>query len=171
MSMIRGIRFRHCVVGLFLSLPGMSAALVYASGAPVVNPAPEFVGGADAGRAITLQSLKGKPVILLFAASPRDHAFRAQLNRLKGSYEHLAAQGALFFAACSSSGRIPSNIPFILVNNPATTAAAYDVGKGFSIAIIGRDGNLDCISPKPLPGQRILDLVMNNASLQEQLRR
>jgi hypothetical protein len=94
------------------------------------------------------------------------------MSELKGRYERLAAQGLLCFSAFTrEGGRIRSNIPFIEVNDPSATAAAYDVSKGFAIAVIGRDGNLDCLSTRPLPGQRILDLVMNNASVQEQLRR
>lgn len=94
------------------------------------------------------------------------------MSELRGRYERLAAQGLLGFVAFTTEGgRIPSNIPFIEVNDPASTAAAYDVQQGFAIAVIGRDGNLDCLSTKPLPGQRILDLVMNNASVQEGLRR
>jgi hypothetical protein len=94
------------------------------------------------------------------------------MNAFRGRYERLAAEGMLFFAAFTAEGgRIPSNIPFILVDVPTATAAAYDVPNGFAIAVIGRDGNLDCLSTKPLPGQRVLDLAMNNAQVQEQLRR
>jgi hypothetical protein len=142
------------------------------STAQVVNPAPQFVGGADAGKKITLASLRGKPVLLIIAPSPRDRSFRRQLQELNGRYERLAAQGLLAFVALTvDGGRIPSNIPFIRVNDPAATAAAYDVQQGFATAVIGRDGNLDCLSTRPLPGYRVLDLVMNNAEMQRLLRR
>ena len=138
----------------------------------VINAAPSFAGGAEAGRSIQLSSLRGKPVVLVIAPSPKDRAFRSQMGDLRGTYERLAAQGPLCFAAFTSEGgRIRSNIPFILVNDPVAAAGAYDVQKGFAIAVIGRDGNLDCLSTKPLPGQRILDLVMNNAEMQGLLRR
>jgi hypothetical protein len=138
----------------------------------VINAAPSFSGGAAEGRTITLGSLKGKPVLLLIAPSPKDHAFRRQISELKGRYERLAAQGMICFAAFTTeAGIIPSNVPFLTVNNPAAAAAAYDVSGGFAVAVIGRDGNLDCLSTKPLPGQRILDIVNNNASVQQQLRR
>jgi hypothetical protein len=150
----------------------LAASPGHAKEASVVNAAPLFSGGASAGRNIQLSSLRGKPVILVIAPSPRDHAFRGQMSELKGRYERLAAQGLLCFAAFTTEGgRIRSNIPFIEVNDPSAMAAAYDVSKGFAIAVIGRDGNLDCLSTRPLPGQRILDLVMNNASVQDQLRR
>jgi hypothetical protein len=138
----------------------------------VVNAAPAFAGGGTAGRKITLASLRGKPVILVFAPSPSDLKFRKQMSEFKGSYERLAAQGMISFAAFTSApGRIPSNIPFILVDDPSPVASAYGVGNGFAIAVIGPDGNLDCLSLKALPGQRILDLVNNNAARQTDMRR
>ena len=138
----------------------------------VVNAAPAFAGGGSVGRRITLASLRGKPVILVFASSPSDREFRKQMSEFKGSYERLAAQGMISFAAITSfQGRIPSNIPFILVDDPSPVASAYGVGSGFAIAVIGPDGNLDCLSLKPLPGQRILDLVNNNAARQTEMRR
>ena len=166
--------FRLPVLAAVLSVTAFltTHVLGIAKDALVANAAPAFTGGASAGRTITLASLRGKPVLLLVAPSPRDRAFRSELAELKDRYERLAAQGLLCFAAFTvEDGRIPSNIPFIMVNDPTATATAYDVQKGFAIAVIGRDGNLDCLSAKPLPGQRVLDLVMNNASVQEMLRR
>ncbi len=149
----------------------VSTCAFAATGSAVVNPAPAFTGGAEVGKAIQLSSLRGKPVVLLIAPSPRDSSFRRQLGEFKGVYERLAAQGFLFFAAFTSEGgRIPSNIPFILVNNPAEVAANYDVASGFAIAVIGIDGNLDCMSTKALPGQRVLDLANNNAAMQQRIR-
>jgi AhpC/TSA family len=142
-----------------------------ASAADVVNPAPGFTGGREAGRSITLSSLRGKPVLLVIAPSPQDGAFRSQMQRLRGYYERMASRGVLCFAAFTvQGGRIPSNIPFILADNPASVASQYGVGK-FAVAVIGPDGNLDCLSAVPLPGQRVIDLMENNASLQSQLRR
>ena len=138
----------------------------------VANLAPGFIGGADVGKKLTLESFRGNPVILVIAPSPRDGAFRQQMKELKGRYERLASQGLIAFAAFTTEGgKIPSNIPFILVNDPSSTAAVYNVQKGFAIAVIGRDGNLDCLSTKPLPGYRILDLVINNAGVQSLIRR
>lgn len=166
------IASRRTGVALLSLVLSIVAPRVHAKDSSVVNAAPSFAGGASVGRTIQLSSLRGKPVILLIAPSPRNRAFRSQLSELRGRYERLAAQGLIGFVAFTTEGgRIPSNIPFIEVNDPASTASAYDVQTGFAIAVIGRDGNLDCLSTKPLPGQRILDLVMNNASVQEQLRR
>ena len=155
---------------LTASLPFVSAEGINKGGVP--NAAPSFGGGSAEGRTITLSSLKGKPVLLLIAPSPKDRAFRSQISDLRGSFEHLVSRGTICFAAFTlESGIIPSNIPFLTVNNPASVAAAYDVASGFAVAVIGVDGNLDCLSTKPLPGQRIIDLINNNASVQEKLRR
>ncbi len=166
-------RFSSVALFLLASLmTGVDAGELIAKDSFVVNAAPGFTGGASAGRKITLASLSGKPVVLVIAPAPSDHAFRSQMKELKGCYERLASQGMLFFAAFTASqGSIPSNIPFILVDDPKSVASSYDVTRGFAIAVIGRDGNLDCLSSKPLPAQRILDLSMNNADFQMQLRR
>jgi len=161
-----------CCEALICFLLAVCSASLSAKESNVVNAAPSFTGGAEAGRKITLASLRGKPVVLVIAPSPKDRAFRTQMKEFRGRYERLAAEAMLFFAAFTTEGgRIPSNIPFILVDDASATASSYDAPNGFSIAVIGRDGNLDCLSTKPLPGQRILDLAMNNAQVQEQLRR
>lgn len=163
---------------IFPSLLSVAVMQVAISATPpakestVVNAAPQFAGGAAVGKNITLASLRGKPVVLVIASSPRDKAFRKQMKELRGYYERLASQGLIAFAALTNEeGRISSNIPFILVNDPSATASAYDVQNGFAIAVIGRDGNLDCLSTRPIPGYRVLDLVMNNAEMQRLLRR
>jgi hypothetical protein len=138
----------------------------------IADQAPPFTGGASQGKNISLASLRGKPVVLVISPDPRSRDFRRQLSELRGRYERLAAKGTIFFAGFTSGdGVIGSNIPFLLLNNPSGTAGAYDLPQGFAIAVIGVDGNLDCLSTKPLPGQRILDIINNNASVQEKLRR
>ena len=155
-----------------LKATDVAAASQSARNATLINAAPAFTGGAESGNKITLLSLRGKPVLLVIAPSPKDRSFRKQMQELCGIYERYAAQGGLAFSAFTvEGGRIPSNIPFIPVNDPVAAAAAYDVSKGFAVAVIGRDGNLDCLSTKPLSGQRIYDLVMNNAEIQQRFRR
>ena len=166
----------------FLTVPRLPSALLsltllFAAGGrlsaetTVIHPAPGFSGGASAGRNITLASLRGKPVLLVIAPSPADRAFRKQMAELRGYYERMASRGILCFAAFTSEGgRIPSNIPFITVNDPVAAASDYGAAS-FAVAVIGPDGNLDCVSSRALPGQRILDLMQNNAFLQQQLRR
>ena len=158
------------LLGLIVS--GTAPAVANETASTLINAAPAFSGGAEAGKKITLASLRGKPVLLVIAPSPKDRSFRKQMKELRDVYERYAAQGGVAFAAFTiDGGRIPSNIPFILVSDPVAVASSYDVSKGFAIAVIGRDGNLDCLSTKPLPGQRIYDLVMNNAEMQRMLRR
>jgi hypothetical protein len=156
---------------LLLAGGAVAAPATNAPASTVVNAAPAFSGGSSVGKKITLASLRGKPVFLVIAPSPRDRAFRKQMKEFRGYYERLAAQGSIAFASFTvEGGRVPSNIPFIIVDDPAATASAYDA-QGFAIAVIGRDGNLDCLSTKPIPGYRLLDLVMNNAEMQQLLRR
>lgn len=157
---------------LLLSALTAPAATQGKGEASAINAAPAFSGGAAEGRTVTLSSLRERPVLLLIAPSPKDHAFRRQVSQLRGSYERMAVHGLICFAAFTlEGGVIPSNVPFLTVNNPSATASSYDVPGGFAVAVIGRDGNLDCLSTKPLPGQRILDLINNNASVQQQIRR
>jgi hypothetical protein len=156
---------------LLLAGGAVAAPVPSKTASTVVNAAPAFSGGASVGKKITLASLRGKPVFLVIAPSPRDRAFRKQMKEFRGYYERLASQGSIAFAAFTvEGGRVPSNIPFIIVDDPVATASAYDA-QGFAIAVIGRDGNLDCLSTKPIPGYRLLDLVMNNAEMQQLLRR
>lgn len=159
-------------MALLLTSSFSSAATPEKKYSQIINAAPAFSGGAAEGRTMSLASLRGKPVLLLIAPSPKDGAFRRQISELRGRYERLAAHGIICFAAFTvEGGVIPSNVPFLTVNNAASVASAYDVAGGFSVAVIGRDGNLDCLAAKPLPGQRILDIINNNASVQQQLRR
>ena len=182
--MIPATLFRQClcaallISGVFSSgiaapdtagTSGMNSSSVHST---LVNAAPNFSGVAESSKKLNLTSLRGKPVLLVIAPSPKDRSFRMQMQELSGIYERYSAQGGLAFAALTGEGgKIPSNIPFILVNDPASVAASYDVTKGFAIAVIGSDGNLDCLSTKPLPGQRVYDLVMNNAEMQRRFRR
>lgn len=167
--MKRSFRFLR-VAAIILLLP-LIASSKGASVSGVSNAAPGFSGGAAQGKNISLQSLRGRPVLLLITPSADDRSFRRQLTELRGRFERLAAKGMIGFVAFTGTpGVIRSNIPFLTVNDPAAVSASYDVS-GFAVAVIGVDGNLDCLSAKPLPGQRILDLVNNNASVQEKLRR
>jgi hypothetical protein len=68
-------------------------------------------------------------------------------------------------------GLIKSNIPFVLAVNPAAVAAAYGVTGPFAIFIIGKDGNIDALSDRVMPGQRILDVINNSFVVQRDNRK
>ena len=137
----------------------------------VITPAPD-VTWQENGKLTHLSSLRGKPVLLLIAPSPQDHSFLNQLSNLKEMYGRLANRELICVAAFyQQEGVIPSNIPFITASNGAAIAAAYALQKVFAAAVIGTDGNLDCLSNKPLPGQRIDDLIDASYTTQVKMRR
>jgi hypothetical protein len=71
-------------------------------------------------------------------------------------FERLAAQKVVFVAAFTEqSGRVPSNIPFAIAADGPRAGSAFGTTQGFSIAIIGLDGNIDYITSRVLPGQRV----------------
>ena len=140
--------------------------------AEVVREAPSFSWTDATGSAKPLKSLRGQPVVLLIANSPRQGAFRSQVGQLQKTYERFAAEKVLCVAAFSGEQDvIHSNIPFLTVPDGLGTATAYEVPEGFAIAVIGADGNLDCFSTRVLPAQRIYDIIQNSYTTQKQLRR
>lgn len=119
-----------------------------------------------------LASLRGKPVLMLFTDTPSNHAFCHQLRELKSHYEYMAAHGLICAVAFTQKiGPVPSNIPFITLLNGESSARAYGISGSFGIALLGADGNLDCLSIHPLPGQRIADLMDASFTVQEALRK
>lgn len=140
--------------------------------ADVVRPAPEFTWADAGGKNRSLSDFRNQPVVLLFAASPRDRRFKAQLRELRPTYERLAAQKVIFAVAFTEeTGSVPSNIPFVIVNNGPQVAAAYNIRNRFAIGVIGRDGNLDYVTDRVVTGQRVLDIVDNSFVNQSALRR
>lgn len=139
--------------------------------ARVVRPAPDFSWTDYNGKAMSLASLKGQAVVLIVAPSPRDRTFRAQVGQLQKAYQRFAAAKLVCFAAFTAEGgTIKSNIPFVVAPDGPRVAFLYDVPAGFAIAVIGPDGNLDCLSRKVLPAQRILDIMDNNFQVQSGFR-
>lgn len=140
--------------------------------AQVVRPAPDFAWLKSGGNKSGLKALRGQPVILIVATSPRLRVFRAQVGQLQKVYQLLGNDKAVAVAAFTEEpGIIRSNIPFVLAANPAAVASAYDVQGRFAIFIIGKDGNIDEISDRLLPGQRILDIINNSYVVQRDNRR
>ena len=147
------------------------AALFTTAEAGVVRPAPTFTFGGAGGKN-SLGSLRGQPVVLIIAQGGKSKALRAQMKSLTNIYHDCASRGAVFVAALADGGgTVPSDIPFVLANNGAAVAAAYGMRGDFLIAVIGRDGNLDLITDKPIPGARVFEVIKNNGDVQEKSRR
>ena len=140
--------------------------------AEVVRPAPDFSWIDSTGKSKPAKELRSRPLIVIIAESPRQWAFRSQVGQLQKIYQRFAADGLVCIAAFSQEpGVIRSNIPFLTVPDGPTAAAAFDTAQGFSISIIGMDGNLDYVSNRVVPAQRIHDIIDNSFAKQKLLRR
>lgn len=138
----------------------------------VVRPAPDFSWIDSAGKQKPAKALRGRPLVVIIAESPRQWAFRSQVGQLQKIYQRFAADGLVCIAAFSREpGVIRSNIPFLTVPDGPTAAAAFDTAQGFSISVIGMDGNLDYVSNRVVPAQRIHDILDNSFAKQKLLRR
>lgn len=140
--------------------------------AVVVRPAPNLNWIDSAGRQKGLSTLRGQPVVLVIAPNPRSRAFRSQLGQLRKMYERYAAEKVVFIAAFTQeAGRIPSNIPFVFAADGPRVGFDYGGAEGFMIALIGKDGNLDYVTDRVLPAQRVFDVIGNSFVIQRNLRR
>jgi hypothetical protein len=146
------------------------ASFALDASAAVVRPAPSFTF-AGAGGKNSLGSLRGQPVVLVIAQNGKTKALKAQMKSLRNVFHDCASRGGIFVAAFAEGGTVPSDIPFVLANNGAAVAAAYGMRGDFLIAIIGRDGNLDLVTDKPIPGARVFEVIKNNFDVQEKARR
>ena len=61
--------------------------------------------------------------------------------------------------------------PFVVANNGTAVASAYGTSGDFSLAVIGRDGNLDYVTDKVRTGQRVRDVMLNSYSIQAATRK
>ncbi len=150
----------------------LSLFLAIAAHAAVVHLAPEFsfIGAGDKPR--SLRSLRGQSVVLIIADSPKSGALKKQLKNLEEIYQQLASRGVVLVAAVANGdGPIPSNIPVAVASNGAAVAASYGVQKGFQIAIIGRDGNLDYQTDHVLAPERVRDVIQNSFDVQNSARK
>lgn len=139
----------------------------------VIRPAPEFSYLAAGNRAQSLRSLRGQPVVLVIAESPKNRAFRKELKFLRDIYSQFASRNVVFAAAFKDGSAEPvqSDVPFATVNNGAAVASSYGVNDDFSIVIIGKDGNIDYQTSKVLTPQRIRDVIQNSFAVQAEARR
>jgi hypothetical protein len=143
-----------------------------AAQAEVARPSPGFLWTDAAGKPQKAEALRGRPVVVVIADSPRQWAFRSQVGQIQKLYEQFAASGLVCVAAFSQEqGLLRSNIPFLGVPDPAAVCTAFDAPAGFAVALIGSDGNLDFIGNRVLPAQRMLDIIQNSYAVQKKLRR
>jgi peroxiredoxin len=147
---------------LFLALFLIAAA----THAAVVQPAPDFTFP-GIGHMNSLKKLRGQPVVLVIAKSPKAGSFKAQAKYLQEVYQQFASKQVVFVAAFTEQpGLIKSNIPFTVADNGAAVAAAYGVTEKFTIVILGKDGNIDYQTSKVLPPERVRDVIQNSYEVQ-----
>lgn len=143
-----------------------------AANAEVVRPAPNVSWLDYTGKLKGIGAFKGQPIVIIVAPSPRDRSFRAQVGQLQKMYERYAAARVVFVVAFTQApGRIKSNIPFAVAGDGPKVAFDYQTGEKFGIALVGRDGNLDYVTSKVLPAQRIFDVIANSFVPQQMMRR
>ena len=135
--------------------------------AQVVRLAPEFTYQGVGPKASTLKGLRGQPVVLIITDSPKNWDFKKQVDNLKFQYQEFANKQVIFVAAFTKEpGPIKSNIPVVTANDPAAVASAYGAQGKFTIAIIGKDGNLDYQTRKVLGAARVNDVIQNSYAVQ-----
>lgn len=140
--------------------------------ADVVRPSPEYSWVDSTGARKSSKEFLGRPVVVLVANSPRDWPFRSQVGQLQKMYERLAAEKIVCVAAFSQTpGVVRSNIPFVIAADGPRLAYDLQVTKGFAIAVIGKDGNLDYFGRRVVPVRRIYDILDNSFVVQKALRR
>lgn len=141
-------------------------AVLATAHAAVVRSAPDFsIPGI--GKMKSLKALRGQPVVLVIAESPRTGDFKAQAKNLKDIYQQFASKQVVFVAAFTeNTGVIKSDIPFAVADNGPSVAGAYGVADKFNIVIIGRDGNVDYQTKKVLPASRVRDVIQNSFAVQ-----
>ena len=157
------MRHSILVVALFLTIAAQAA---------VIHLAPDFTFLGAGDKARSLRSLRGQPVVLVIADSAKSRSLKKQLKNLEEIYQQLASKGVVLVAAVSTGdGPLPSNIPVAVANNGAAVATSYGVQKGFQIAIIGRDGNLDYQTDHVLAPERVRDVIQNSFAVQDSARK
>ena len=137
----------------------------------VPRPAPEFLWASVNGKVRRLKDVRGQPVVLIFATDPQQKEFRKQIKNIDKVYRGFAQRNALFFVAFTKETGVitGSNVPFVVLPDPLTTADAYRVGD-FGIAVIGPDGNLDYATDRVIPGIKIINVMDNSYAIQTQER-
>jgi hypothetical protein len=134
----------------------------------VVEPAPSFGFKGARGKATSLRSLRGRPVVLLIAPSAGSKEFRTQVKRITKVYRFFETRKVALVAAVADGGaRVESTAPFIIVNGASDVAAQYGVRPGtYGLFVIGSDGNIDLRTQRVLSAQRLIDVIDNAEPVQ-----
>jgi len=132
--------------------------------AEVVRPAPDFAWESFNGTTKTLTGLKGQPVVLIIAPSPKSGVFKKQIKQLNKLYRQYASREAIFVAAFTQeSGLAQTDIPFLYARNAQAIAADYGLEKDqFELVVIGPDRNMDLITKDVTTGERVRDVIDNS---------
>ncbi len=139
--------------------------------ANVVRLGPNF-SWQGAGKTTSLRSLRGQPVVLLVARSPRVGAFKAQVKKIKELYQEFSSKQVVFVVAFrEGDGEVKSDIPFAIATNGERVATEYEVNGDFNIIVIGKDGNVDLQTPKVCPASRVRDVINNSFEAQAAARK
>ena len=134
----------------------------------VVHPTPDFAWVGAGNKAYPLKNLRGQPLVILVAPSPDAKGLRQEAGRIQDLYLQFSARKTVFLAAFTAqTGRVASNVPYAIAANGASVAAAYGVNPGgFSVIVVGPDGNVDMVSQRVEGAQRLLDIINNNGQTQ-----
>jgi len=151
----------------------LTGLLNFSSVAEVVRPAPPFGFTTATGQRQTLKELKGRPVLLLLADSPKRGAFRSQIHELEKAFDRLSIRNTLIVAAFRNdeSGEIRSDIPVTILPEGTNVCEAYGLKGKFAIAIISPGGNLDYQTEQVLNINRVLEVMQNSYEVQKAARR
>jgi len=136
--------------------------------AAVIRLAPDFTFP-GIGKSQSLKGVRGQPVVLVIAKSPKNGDLKKQVKNLKDIYQQFANKQVIFVAVFTEeSGPVKSDIPFVVANNGAAVASAYSMPAKdkFNIVIIGKDGNVDYQTSKVIGAERVRDVIQNSYAVQ-----
>lgn len=140
--------------------------------AQVPRPAPDFAWEGLNGQATSIKSFRGQPVVVLMGDSGRSRRLRSQIARLEELYRFYSARRVVFVAAVRSDAKpLRSDIPFVLAQNGAAVASAFGIERGFGLAIIAPDGNVDLLTDEVTAAARIRDVLDNTFQRQQAIRK
>jgi len=131
----------------------------------IVRPAPDFELPAHLGNGAKLSNtFTGQPVVLIVAAGPSARAFKKQVKLIEPLYRYFAARDVVFLAAFTkSSGRVNSDIPFVVLPSGNLVGNRYGISGGkHAVAIISPGRNLDAFTQNILSAEAVLSILDNN---------